>query len=240
MKNILVATLVVLATVFVPASTINGQISLTDVEGQWIGGIGGQNVNGLGTNQLSWGITNGQQSGYLFAPTSVMFPVDITLGQEFDLATFTHNNFVIGLGTSIKQATLSTNLNFLIDGEQVDVLREYTFLHNETTNTSPGCCDDIVTAVNNTPFTETFVVGDFEYTFDIKGFRVNGQLMSQFVTEENKANESILVAEINRVPIPEPTTYLLLGSMLALVLLVRRKNKSYQRIKIDKGGRDDC
>ena len=226
MNKIIMTITIVLGIIFIPGDRLEGQVSLTDVQGLWIGADGGKNVNGFGTSQINWGITNGQQSGYIFAPVPVVFPVDVNLGVDFDLARFTHNNFVIQRDSSVKGATLATNLTFLIDGQQVNVSRVYNFLHNETYNTSVGCCDDIVSAVNNTPFTESFVVGDFEYTFDIKGFRVNGQLFSQFTTKENQANESVLVAEINRVPIPEPATYLLLGSMLALIIIFR-KRKSF-------------
>lgn len=218
--------LVVLGIIFLPVDTITAQVSLIDVQGIWIGANGGQNVNGVGTNHINWGMSNGQQSGYLFAPVPSVFPVDVNLGVNFDIAKFTHNNFVVKKNSSVAGATLATNLTFLVDGETVNVSTVYDFLHNETTNVGSACCDDIVSAVNNTPFTETFVVGDFEYTFDIKGFKVNGQQFSQFLTKENQVNESILVAEITRVQVPEPSTYLLLGAMVALFVFVRSRKKS--------------
>lgn len=228
MKTIIVAITILIASALAPINQVHAQISLVGVEGIWIDSEGGSNVNGIGTNQINWGITNGQQSGYIFAPTSLVYPVDVNFNENFDLATFTHNNFVIGRNTSIQGATLATNFTFLVDGEQVQVSRVYDFTHIETPNIGGGnCCDDFVIAVNNTPFTESAVIGNYEYFFDIEGIRVDGELFSFFQTVENQENVGVLEAKVTRVAIPEPSTYLLLSSMLVVALLARRRVKKH-------------
>ncbi len=156
----------------------------------------------------------------------MVYLVGVTPGVAFDVATFTHNNFVVKRGTSIQGAKLATNFTLSIDGQEVNISKVYDFIHNETYNTSVGCCDDIVTAVNNTPFTESLIVGDYEYDINIKGFRVGNELFSQFSTKENQANSAVLVAEVTRVAVPEPSTYLLMGSMLAFLVFYRIKRRT--------------
>lgn len=225
MKLFLTAVALVIAAGFSPINDVQAQVSLVGVEGIWIDVEGGENVNGIGTSQINWGITNGQQSGYIFAPASQFYPIDVTIGENFDLATFTHNNFVVGLNTSIQGATLATNFTFLVDGQQVQVSRVYDFTHIETPNIGSSCCDDFVLAVNNTPFTESITIGNYEYMFSVEGIRVDGELFSYFQTVENQANTGVFEAKVTRVAIPEPSTYLLLSSMLVFAILIRRRAK---------------
>lgn len=227
MKTIIAAVTILIASALAPIHQVQAQVSLVGVEGIWIDVEGGENVNGLGTNQINWGITNGQQSGYIFAPASQFYPVDVTLGENFDLATFTHNNFVIGRNTSIQGATLATNFTFLVDGQQVQVSRVYDFFHIETFNSEPGCCDDYVFALNNTPFIESAIIGGYEYFFDIEGIRVDGELFSVFQTVEDQENVGILEAKVTRIAIPEPSTYLLLSSMLVVAFVARRRVRKF-------------
>lgn len=227
MKTFITALTILILSALAPISHVHSQISLVGVDGLWIDTDGGQNVNGVGTNQINWGITNGQQSGYVYAPASMVYPVDITLGQNFNIATFTHNNFVIRRGTSVQGATLATNYSFLIDGQEIQISSVYDFLHNETNNTSPGCCDDIVTLVNNNPFSESKIIGEYEYTIEILGFQVDDELFMEIETRENQSNDATLVARVTRVAIPEPSTYLLLSSMLVLVILAKRRVKKH-------------
>lgn len=217
------STLAALSAVLLTTAAIEADISVTGIEGVWTDVQGGTNVNGIGTNQIKWGIpADSQQSGYVFTPASVVFPVDANV--PFDLGVFTHNNFPI-YSAGITQATLDTDFTFLIDGNEVNASMSYTFLHNETENTGYHCCNDIVTAVNNNVFSDTFLIGNTEYQVNIKGFRVDGELFSEFSTKENKSNSATLVAEINKaeIPVPEPTTYLLLSAMLAFAVFLRRR-----------------
>lgn len=220
-------TALIIASSLMVGSALHSQISVTDIDAEWTSVTGGVNVTGLGTSEIRWGITNGQQSGYIFQPAPVVFPV--TVDTPFSLGTFTHNNFPIR-SSGITGATLTTDFTFLIEGNVVQASMVYDFLHNETPNNGPGnCCNDIVTAVNNTVFSDTFVINGSEYQLFIEGFQVgNGDVLDFFSTVEGQSNSANLVAEVKlapEVPIPEPSTYLLLASMLALALFARRRSK---------------
>ncbi len=218
--NIIVASL----CVWFPANQLMAQSSVTSISGIWTDVDGGRNVQGIGTSSISWGYTNGSQSGYIFEPTSVAFPIEF--GTPFELGTFTHNNFPIALRSGISGATLDTSFNFLIKGTEVSHSMSYDFLHNETYNASPGCCDDIVTAVNNIPSMNTFFVNGTEYQLDILGFKVDGgEVLDFFQTVERKSNEAKLYAKVTEIPIPEPSTYLLLSSFLLVAMIIRRQTR---------------
>ena len=201
--------------------TLTADISVTEINGNWTNVVGGVNVNGIGTNEIRWGNTDGgPQSGYVFSPAPVIFPV--IPNTSFDLGIFTHLNFPV-FTAGITEATLTTDYKFLIDGTEVQSSMVYDFQHNETVNSGPGnCCDDIVVAVNNNVFSESFFIDGLEYQLNIKGFRVGNELFTEFSTEENQENSAVLVAEINRVAVPEPSTYLMLATMLAFVV-IRKK-----------------
>lgn len=108
----------VLTTCLLISNYLHSQVIVTEIDAEWTNVIGGQNVNGVGTNEIRWGVTNGQQSGYIFQSSPVVFPV--TVGTPFSLGTFTHNNFSIQT-PGITGATLTTNFTFLIDGNEVQV-----------------------------------------------------------------------------------------------------------------------
>ncbi len=205
--------------------TATADIVVTDIDGIWTDVVNGSNVSGLNTNSISWGFTSGQKSGYVFQPSPVSFSV--VPDTPFDLGTFTHNNFPI-YSSGILGATLTTDFGFSIDGSPVSASMVYNFLHNETPNVGGGnCCDDIVVAVNNNLFSETFLVGGVEYQLNITGFKLgDGSVLTSFHTEEGKSNTATLVAEVNRaVPVPEPSTYLLLSSMLLFALYYRQRSR---------------
>lgn len=221
MDKLIITIMAMILCVWVSDNVLLAQSSVTDIEGTWTSVDGGRNIQGVGTSSISWGFTNGTQSGYIFEPTPVAFPIEF--GTPFELGTFTHNNFPIALRSGISGATLDTSFDFIINGTPVSSSTSFDFLHNETFNSSPGCCDDIVTAVNNIPSMNNFFVNGREYQLDILGFRVDGgDLLDYFQTKERQSNVAKLFAQVNEVPIPEPSTYLLLSSFLLVALIARR------------------
>ncbi len=212
-------------------------ITVTDVSGAWTSVSGGSNVQGVGTNEISWGGTNPDRSAYLFSPITPFF-YSVTIGTPFDLATFTHFNQVIPHGSGITGATLSTLVSLNINGTQINNLNFiYNFQHDETPNIAGQCppgsisvCDDIVTFTNNVPASSTFTIGGVQYTLELFGFKKNGVLVNQFLTQENKTNVATLEAVITTMGVvtPEPSTYLILGSALALCIFLKRKQRTAQ------------
>lgn len=201
-------------------------VDITNISGKWTSTTGGENVTGLNSNQINWGgddqLTN-EKSGYKFVASPNLFNIDPDT--PFVLGTFTHINQVIPSGTSITKAVLAVSLT--IPNVIQNLNLSYIFNHNETPNVTGQCpagsgsvCDDIVTAVSNPVVTQTFTLGGKEYTLTISGFQVNGNTFTNFLTQEDANNSALLIAQIS-APVPEPGTYLLLGSALGMVMFLK-------------------
>ena len=197
-------------------------IGVSDVAGSWsalLPPTGPTNVTGLNTNAVSWGTPylgaggSGKQSGYSFVGAAAG---NIETGADFDLGTFTHNNFVINKGTSITGAGLNIAVNLMIGGVSKAVTAAFNFSHDETSNNgeanglcknggannsgvnSAGCADR-VSIVDNKASKQTFDIDGFQYILDITGFTVGGQFFTEFWTTENAANSAILKARFTLV-----------------------------------------
>lgn len=227
-----------LMVVFLPATT-HAVISVQGVNGTWSGVTGGTYVEGTGTNQIYWGgesQSTDQKSSYLFEPASPSI-FSVTLDQPFTIGKFTHINNVIPVGAGITGAQLNLLMSLNIDGTLLNNIPfTFNFQHNETPNVSGKCppgsasvCDDIVTFTNNDPSANIFTVNGQQYTLTLSGFLVNGKQAQQFLTQEDKANKAYLegVISLNHINVPEPSTYLLLGSTLGITLLGLRQRKRY-------------
>lgn len=237
MKNKLFNILVMgIASMFLFAytpqlSAVN--ITLNSVTGVWTSTTGGQNITGLNTNQIRWGYQSNpaqQVSGYDFigsAPPG--FPVSVNT--PFNLGTFTHINYPIQSGTGITGAQLRVTTSITIDGTTLNNLQfTYNFQHNETPNVAPcqsgsaSVCDDIVTLLG--PFSDVFTVNGVNYTLNLLGFQVGNNQFTQFQTREYATNDANLIATIT-VPVPEPQTYMLLGSFIivGVISAIAKKRK---------------
>jgi hypothetical protein len=175
-------------------------------------------LRGLNTRSVNWGIvhsssTTGRQSGYSFVGAAAG-PQES--GVEFNLGTFTHNNFVINVGTSIQSASLGVVVNLVIGGVNRAITSSFGFRHWETNNNGEGngrCanrgangsgvnsagCADRVTIVDNRDQQERFDIDGIQYILEITGFTRAGGLFSEFWTTENAANSAILRAKFTAV-----------------------------------------
>jgi hypothetical protein len=204
-------------------------IDVAGVSGNWTSLLpptGPTNVKGLNTNSVSWGTvhstsTTGKQSGYSFVGAAAGTQES---GVDFDLGTFTHNNFVINAGTSIESARLGLVVNLVIGGVSRAISTSFGFNHWETNNNgerngrcanggangsgvnSAGCADR-VTIVDNRDQQERFEIDGILYILEITGFTQAGALFSEFWTTENAANSAVLRARftaVGTVPGPGP------------------------------------
>jgi len=231
--------IVVVTLIALPA--ISSALDITNISGTWTSTTGGKNLTGVDTNQINWGGSNqttAQKSGYNFTPSPNLYNVDP--GSDFVLGTFTHINKVI---TSSSDAITKAVLTFTLSIPNVisNLTISYVFNHDETPNVhcSGTSCDDIVTLASNPVVTKDFMLDGQLYTLTIKGFEINGQTLTQFLTQENKNNSASLIAEITAdgittVTAPEPATYLILGSTLGLIMLFKRHQLKIKKATLEK------
>ncbi|GAA0300164.1 THxN family PEP-CTERM protein [Rhodovulum strictum] len=225
-------------------------ISITGISGSWIvTDPGAPAVTGQGTDEIKWGDPappNTQQSGYKFAAQGVPFAA--AKDTAFTLGTFTHFNFPV-FAPSLESATLRVSFDFDVLDESNNVIATFTnitsdfdFLHWETTNNENPCadggpnnvgvningCADQVKATTNPASSMAFTIGDEDFVFDVLGFKVGDDLLSEFWTAENKTNSAQLQARWtstkNLAPIPLPAAgWLLLAGIGGLAAVGRRR-----------------
>lgn len=233
--------LVSLAFLITGYSYAADSIQLNSASGKWTNAKSDNttpsNFSGAGTNFIEWGnpVNSGNQSGYRFTGSAPP-AMSVALDTPFAIGTFTHYNFPI-TGRALTSVDLGINALLNINGTLQPFSGTYSFLHNETPNFGPGCCNDIVSFENNVAQLGTFNIAGVAYTIGLLGFKTspNGALVQQFSTVENKQNDAVLYAQISKPSVfaPEPSTYLLFGTLIgAAAFLVHRRRKA--TVLIDK------
>lgn len=163
-------------------------------------------LRGLQSPQISWGVPYPygnfnplrKQSSYVFEGVAgATVPTD---GSEFKLGTFTHHNFNLSPPLMLFSTNLKVTLAFDGGGGSRDF--NFTFQHNETVN-SPGPVPDEV-LLPSPQSKETVTLGGTEYALEITGFRQNGENVSKFISQEDRANSAEIFARLVAVARPEP------------------------------------
>lgn len=233
-SKIIIPTTVALFLTLTTASSQAALITIDVVGADWTNVTGGANLEFInsdfivGNEQIRWGgsgTPTARKSGYRFegaAPPA--FSVDT--GVEFVLGRFTHFNFPIPAGTAITSAQLNLTTHLTIDGTPLtEGPFTFSFLHNETPNTSLLCCNDIVN-FSNVVSSDTFSIGSVDYTLAMTGFLgADNMPVNSFSTQERRVNRARVTAMFTEVaiPIPEPGTLALLGlGLLGLAALRKR------------------
>lgn len=155
----------------------------------WTGWSGTTTDGGV----IRWG-TGANQSGYTFAVNDELDDVD--LGDFFTIGTFTHNNFPIGSGTSITEASLNVQFSMRIGDKDVDFDHTIVFDHNETPNgNSPGGVPDEITIADGSVSQIVYIDG-FKYILNVQ-FLSNGAPVSQVETVENGDTSFELIGKLS-------------------------------------------
>ncbi|WP_434656539.1 retention module-containing protein [Chromobacterium violaceum] len=174
------------------------KISSDGIVGNWVGWDGGHRVNTFhqggnddGQNQLRWGDTFGQQSGYSFRDNDALLNNTLPLNQTFKLGDLTHLNYEISGNSGISNATLGLAFTLGVQPQQFLVHLN----HQETPNSRDyEASKDIVTIDNAS---QTFEYNGRQYILQILGFDDGkGHIGNEIHTAENASSTFGIMARI--------------------------------------------
>ncbi len=171
------------------------------VEASWINVVGGKNLeyfdgpdNDSANDQIRWGGSSGNKSGYGFADNDAALNGQIPLNEEIKLGTFTHYNYPISSGTSISAVTMKATFSVTdAMGRVTPVTVTINFNHNETPNDGADPRDIITIGTATASF-------NFEgkvYSLEVLGFRdTGGNVVKTIYTNENASNSFDLIVKL--------------------------------------------
>jgi len=239
MKNIRFLHAALIATAITLAYTPSAQAIIINSAGTWSNPTGtASNVNGVGTNQISWGDPADQnQSSYVFTGNSGANIANGSIdGSIFDIGLFTHNNFPI-YNFDFTGANLNIGLNIFDDAMNLLVNENFNFAFTHYESPNIGTCNPIgtttcpdVVSIPAATATELVTLFGDTYELELLGFRNGaGNIVTEFITEENQVNTATLLGSLNLVrQVPEPSIIALLIPGFALSLLFSRRRKDRQ------------
>ena len=239
-RNLATAALALATATTFAGGVQAASLQLANISASWLNPVDGANVitagNGTDTPSINWGITDGDQSGYLLEVLDDPVPQPAAeVDEVFDVADFTHINNPVSLGTSISQVELEITADVLLDGatEVAGAAFNFLFNHDETMNDPSECpdepeasaCADIVTTslLNDK---SSFAADGQIFTLSILGFlNGDGELTEEFISPERSTNTGTIQAEFTAT-VPLPAGGLLLLTALGGMAAVRSRRKA--------------
>ncbi|MCX7127847.1 choice-of-anchor K domain-containing protein, partial [Aeromonas sp.] len=171
------------------------------VEASWINVVGGKNLeffdgsdNDSAKDQVRWGGSSGDKSGYGFADNDAALNGEIPLNEEIKLGTFTHYNYPVSSGTAISGVTMNATFSITDSmGRVTPVTVTVNFNHNETPNDGVDPRDIITIGTTTANF-------NFEgkaYSLEVLGFRdSSGNVVKTIYTNENASSSFDLIVKL--------------------------------------------
>jgi T1SS-143 domain-containing protein len=182
-----------------------GFVNAVNTNGNAVTAVNVDSHDTLG-DRLLWG-TGNPQSGYDLVDTAAYTSAAgtaVSLGQLFEVAKFTHNNFPV-TGASLDRTDLSLSFDVVINGVSTNVPFTVVLDHTETTNSSdPEASRDII----QLPATSSTInIAGQNYVVNLNGFKdENGNLVTQIRTLESASSTFGIFASVTTVePLPVAT-----------------------------------
>lgn len=180
------------------------------------------NTVSVSGDRIEWGTPQGYgPSAYEFLP-NIYAPTSVEEGELFEIGRIRHHNNDVD-GSTLAKGNFEFSLDVSIDGQiWQDNLFEFRFDFWENWDSGVQARTEIV----EQPQWEIMFVDDVDYLLKVHGFQVDGAAVTSWYTPENSTTDVVLLGSVSRVVIPEPSTYLALGCLLILALLLSRRSKT--------------
>lgn len=198
-------------------------------------GIGIPNRNyalGQGIVQIQWGLPFDEdgKSAYILRNETT---TNIQLNELFTIAYLEHVNKRI-VGTSfLNQFTMYLTANLNVNGTDVGPIDFSNILvsHDETLNPRVD-----IAAWESLPLIHQFSVSGINYTLTVFGINPLFDTACPgrcFYTPETEITIAPIQATLTATPIPEPSTYLILSSMVGLIIIAARYKSRQKNFKLN-------
>ncbi|SES34986.1 type I secretion C-terminal target domain (VC_A0849 subclass), partial [Vreelandella subterranea] len=187
------------------------EFGIDDINGNWSNANGSSSANVPNGIGIIWGGNNfNQASGYKFEyANNIDAEESVVSGDPVSLGTFTHVNNSVPSGSAINAATLSLNVDVVLNGTTYSIPVEVQIDHNETPNNYGDSRDDDIITIESFSITDPSIAEALAaagYEFTISGFRYEdgGSVGNQVRTPEGQSTSFELLASIDYVG--EPAT----------------------------------
>lgn len=210
-------------------------VTITSASGTWSNITGSPTALTNSGGTITWGTPasppTDTQNVFSFVGNAPAGPYD--LGTSFTLGTFSYLNSST-FGNQLSGAGLNIAIaGTITDGavsQAFNVTPSYNFSLETTPNTSPTCCADTVTALNNVAGSQPVNFNGVDYVFNFSSFMVGGSALSTLSVDENARVDAqfrgLLTAA---VPGPIAGTGLIPLAGFGATWLARRRRKLIAR-----------